>query len=141
MGPFDITSDDIKQLDDNQLREVLRLVVECEAKDHGIRLSSVRIGGHQNAADGGEDAHVAWTGGPDRTEWLPRRLSIFQSKAQSMPKSRLEAEMAPDGVPRPIFAELADEKGAYVIFSTDDCSEAMHKRRISAMRSILTDVP
>jgi hypothetical protein len=140
VGPFDITSEDIKRLDDSQLRNVLRLLLESEAKQHGIPLSGIHTGGHQNATDGGTDARIEWEGEPALTEWIPRPVSLFQSKAESMPKAKLEAELAPKGNPRALFSELAQRAGAYIVFSTDDCSDLMHRKRISAMRSAVARV-
>ena len=74
MGPFDITPADVKGLDDLQLRNLLRLLLEAEAKKHGIPLSAIRLSGDQNAGDGGEDARVEWEGAPERTDWFPKRL-------------------------------------------------------------------
>lgn len=140
VGPFAITSSDIENLRDGQLRDVLRLFLEAEAIQYGIPLSSIRLGGDQNAADNGVDARVEWDGGSERTEWLPRRLTIFQSKAEVTPPSRLNRELAPKGTARSLFAELASRAGAYVIFSTDNCTEAMYSARIDAMRSAVADV-
>ena len=42
----------------------------------GIHVSSIIT-----AADGGEDARIEWEGGPERTPFLPARLTQFQLKA------------------------------------------------------------
>ena len=104
MAPFEITSDG----------------------KHGIPLSAIQLGGHQNAVDGGVDGRVEWAGEPDQTEWFPRNLAIFQSKAERMPRSKLLRELAPKDAPRPIFNDLAKKAGAYIVFSTDNCSPGMY---------------
>ena len=134
MGPFDITSDDIKRLDDDQLRLVLNFLLEAEANKHGIPLSAIRLGGDQNAADGGADARVEDSGAADGTDWLPKFPIIFQSKAEDMERSKLIRELKPNGVIRSFFEELAQKEGAYIVFSTNNCSESMYQDRISAMR-------
>lgn len=141
MGPFDVTFDDIQRLNDDQLRNVLRLLLEAEAKQHSIPLSAIRLGGDQNAADGGVDARVEWEGGPEHTEWFPKRLTNFQSKAEEMPKSKLKSELAPGGTPRLFFDELARESAAYIVFSTNNCSEGMYKDRLAGMRDAVANVP
>jgi len=141
VGPFDVISQEVQRLDDIQLRNVLQSLLEAEARQHGIPLSAIRVGGNQSAADGGVDARIEWEGDPEHTDWLPRRLTIFQSKAESMPKGKLDGELAPNGSPRPFFAELASKAGAYIIFSTDDCTEAMYLERISAMQGVVASLP
>ena len=134
MGPFDVTPKDIGLLNDDQLRDLLRQLVEAEVRQHGIPRSGIRLGGDQNARDCGIDARVEWTGDPLKTEWFPRRLVIFQSKAEAMPQSKINSEMAPKGRPRDFFRELIRKSGSYIIFSTVDCSEKMYRERISAMK-------
>ncbi len=141
MGPFDVSSADIKSLDDDQLRKVLRLLLEAEVALYGVPLSSIRLGGDQNASDGGVDALVDWENEPARTDWLPRQLTTFQSKAEEMPASELKKEMAPRGILRPLFGELANNFGAYIVFSTNDCSEEMYQRRLVAMTNVVRELP
>lgn len=140
MGPFEVTPDDIQRLNDDQLREVLRFLIEAESKKHGIPMSAIRLGGHQNAGDSGVDARVEWVGEPEHTEWFPKRLTDFQSKAEKMAKAKLEEELAPGGAVRPVFDELALKEGAYIVFSTDNCTEGMYKKRIAAMRNTVAKV-
>ncbi len=47
--PFDVTADDVQRLNDDQLREVLRLLLEAEARQRGIPQAAIFIGGDQNA--------------------------------------------------------------------------------------------
>jgi hypothetical protein len=141
MGPFDVTPEDIQKLDDGQLRNALRLLIESEANQHRIPLSAIHLGGNQNAKDGGVDARVEWVDQSERTNWFPKRLTIFQSKAEDMPPSDLRDELAPNGSPRPIFEELANKDGAYIVFSTNNCTNSMHNGRIAAMRDAIATVP
>ncbi|TIO11527.1 MAG: hypothetical protein E5X93_27795, partial [Mesorhizobium sp.] len=79
-----------------------------------------------------------WTSNPEG--WLPRRTVYFQSKAEVMAAAKLNEEMRPRGIARPIFAELAAVGGAYIVFSSDDPSKSSHNARLSAMRAALADV-
>jgi hypothetical protein len=141
MGPFEITKEMVVSLSDERLRDLLRHLLEAEAKWLGIPASGIAVGGNQTAGDGGVDASITWTGSPKPRGWLPRRTNLFQSKAETMAAAKIAKEMRRNGKPRPIFAELAKKRGAYLIFSTDDPSASAYESRIEAMRAAIADVP
>ena len=140
MGPFEVSANDIQQLDDGQLRELLRLLLEAEARSRGISLACVFVGGDQNAADGGVDGRVEWKDNPAPEGWFPCRKTLFQSKAENMRPSDLSNELAPKKIVRPFFKDLVRSNGAYIVFSTENCSEGMYKRRLDAMRAAVKSV-
>lgn len=141
MGPFEVTKDMVAGLSDEQLRDLLRRLLEAEAKSLNIPVSGIAVGGNQTAGDGGVDASIAWTGQPKPHAWLLRRTNFFQAKAETMAAAKIAKEMRPGGKPRAIFAELAKNRGAYIIFSTDDPSLSAYNSRIAAMRTAIADVP
>jgi hypothetical protein len=141
MGPFEITKEMVADLSDESLRELLRHLLETEAKAKGIAATGIAVGGNQTAGDGGVDASIAWTGEPKPRAWLPRRTNLFQSKAETMGPAKISKEMRRNGEPRPIFAKLAKKRGSYIIFSTDDPSASAYDARITAMRKAIADVP
>lgn len=141
MGPFEITKEMVTGLSDKRLRDLLRHLLEAEAKSLGIPASGIAVGGNQTAGDGGVDASIAWTVKPKPQNWLPRRTNYFQSKAETMAAGKIAKEMRHKGKPRPIFAQLAKKQGAYLIFSTDDPSSSAYDARIDAMRAAIADVP
>ena len=84
---------------------------------------------------------LSWSGDPEHTDFFPRRTTVFQSKAERMSAKPLKDEMAPGGVPRPLFEELTEDDGAYVMFcGKDDCNDGMLRDRKSAMRSAVSSV-
>lgn len=141
MGPFEITKEMVVNLSDEPLRELLRRLLEAQAKLLGIPASAIGCGGNQTAGDGGVDASIAWKGSPKPHEWLLRQTNFFQSKAETMAAKNIAEEMRPKGTPRPIFAYLAKKRGAYILFSTDDPSASAYNSRIEAMRAAVADVP
>lgn len=140
MGPFEVNKDVVQGLSDEALRLLLAELLAAEAQKCGIPSSSVVVGGNQTAGDGGVDASINWKGLPRPREWLPRRTNYFQCKAETMAASALKSEMRPKGKPRRIFAELANCRGAYIVFSTDDVSKTMYERRIEAMKQAVAGV-
>ena len=66
---FDVSPDDISQLDDTNLRALVARLCEAELHDQGLSPAAVTYGGHQNAPDGGIDVRV------DLSAPLPNKLS------------------------------------------------------------------
>jgi hypothetical protein len=56
---FEITPQDIAQLDDKQLRTLVGLLCEAELRSRGYSTAFVTWGGDQNAKDGGLDVRVS----------------------------------------------------------------------------------
>lgn len=56
---FEITGNDIAQLNDEDLRSLVGLLCESEVRRRGLPTSSVTWGGDQRAVDGGVDVRVA----------------------------------------------------------------------------------
>ena len=140
MGPFEISKDLVIRLPDELLRTLLAKLLEAEAFKLGIPAAAIRVGGNQTAADGGVDGSVSWKGGAKPTGWLPRRLIYFQCKAETMAGAALRDEMRPKEIVRPIFSQLAQARGAYIVFSTDDPAEKGFKARLKAMGEAISDV-
>jgi len=115
---FQITRDDIADLNDADLRILLGLLAEEELRKAGHSPSAVTYGGDQRAADGGIDARVEIEGSPEITGFVPRANTGFQVKAEDMPRGKVIAEMAPEGVLRESIIELGRVGGAYIIVSS-----------------------
>lgn len=140
IGPFAITKEMVAGLGDEDLRTLIGKLLEAEASARGIGIEAIGLGGNQTARDGGIDAIIAWKGGPAPAGQLPARTIYFQCKATSMRPADIAKEMRLNGHPRPIFAELASKRGAYLIVSTDDPGTKAIEARVAAMREAISDV-
>lgn len=138
---FDVTPDDIAQLDDVDLRELVGRLCEAELASRGLSTAAVTWGGNQTAADGGLDVRVALPAGALIEGYIPRFSAGFQVKTPDMPRAAIFKEMRPDGVIRPVIQELADEDGAYIIVSSQGSTAdiALRNRR-NALREALAGV-
>ncbi len=125
---FGITAADIALLNDEDLRALVGLLCEAEARRRGFPTSSVTYGGHQNAADGGLDVRVALPVNATIDGFVPRRATGFQVKKQDMPRSEILAEMCPAGLVRSVIQELTGQSGAYVIVSSTGSTSDMALR-------------
>ncbi|MBS4086654.1 MAG: hypothetical protein KKC24_18920 [Gammaproteobacteria bacterium] len=138
---FDITSDDINQLNDIDLRELVGRLCEAELMSRELSPAAVTWGGNQTAADGGLDVRVELPPGVFIEGFIPRGSTGFQVKKPDMPRSEIISEMRPMGTLRPVIQELADEVGAYVIVSsTGSTADSALRNRRGALRAALNDV-
>ncbi|NWB99538.1 hypothetical protein HX882_26985 [Pseudomonas gingeri] len=138
---FDITPDDINQLNDIDLRELVGRLCEAELQRLGLSPSAVTWGGNQTAADGGLDVRVSLPSGADIEGFVPRFSTGFQVKKPDMPRADIITEMRPAGVIRPVIQALADEAGAYIIVSSaGSTADSALRNRQGALREALGDV-
>jgi hypothetical protein len=135
---FDITPDDITELNDIDLRELVGRLCEAELASRRLSPSAVTWGGNQTAADGGLDVRVALPTGVSIEGFVPRSSTGFQVKKPDMPRAEIIAEMRPAGTIRPVIQELAGESGAYVIVSsTGSTADSALRNRQNALREAL----
>ncbi|WP_434626031.1 hypothetical protein [Azospirillum sp. B2RO_4] len=76
--------------------------------------------------------------------WVPRPRTVFQVKQEKngLPPAAITAEMCPKGTPRPVFAKLAADRGAYIIVSgMETLSDEALARRRHAMEQAVANVP
>ncbi|MGH6651084.1 MAG: helix-turn-helix domain-containing protein [Sphingopyxis sp.] len=138
IGPFSVAKEMVARLGDEDLRSLLGKLLEAEARARGIGTEAIGLGGNQTARDGGIDALIRWKGHPAPGGSLPARTIYMQCKATTMRAADIDKEMRPKGAARPIFAELAAEKGAYLIISTDDPGTKALEARVAAMEAALS---
>jgi hypothetical protein len=138
---FDVTPDEIAQLNDTDLRELVGRLCEAELARLGLSPVAVTWGGNQTAADGGLDVRVALPSQTIIDGFIPRAATGFQVKAQDMARSEIVAEMRPKGVIRPFIKELSDQAGSYVIVSSrGSTADIALRNRQNALREALTGV-
>ena len=135
---LEITPDDINKLGDIQLTDLLLRLLRMEAQKFKIPKSCISGSLNIKAADGGEDAHIKWTGEPKKTEWIPNRYTLFQCKATEMSSSKCKNEMVSDGELKPRVKNVFDNSGSYVLFCTDDyTAHPSELKRIEAFRECI----
>jgi len=139
---FEIESDDVALLNEEDLRELVGRLCEAELEAQSLSVSSVTRGGHQNAADGGIDVRVSLPTGTSIHGFVPRAATGFQVKRTDMPANAIDEEMRPDGTLRPAIKLLAAQNGAYVIVSSlGSVADFALTNRLQAMREALVGVP
>ena len=117
---FDISKAQLHNLSDVELRELVARLCEAELRREEIPARSVRWSGAQTAPDGGLDVDCVVERDDFSGDFVPRPRTGFQIKKSKMPASKIRKEMSPKGRLRPIFRELAEHNGCYVIVSLHD---------------------
>ncbi len=138
---FEITSDDIAQLNDEKLRELVGLLCEAELRSKGYSTAYATWGGSQTASDGGLDVRVDLPQAAEIDGFIPRPKTGFQVKKHDMPPSAIGPEMSPNGVLHVAIQELANRKGAYIIVSANgSTSDSALANRRSAMKAVTNGI-
>lgn len=136
---FDITKEEIKQLNDSDLRALVGLLCEAELNSIGNKTTDVMYGGNQDEPDGGIDVLVKATKITDSSCYILKNNTVFQVKKPSMSPSKIENEMHnSDGKIKDCIFDLDKINGAYIIVSSgDDLTQITYNKRINKMKEIL----
>lgn len=143
--PFKIESSDINRLNDIQLTQLLNELLQSEAYKFGIAQRSVEVALNIRVGDGGEDGRISWVDGPEQTDYLPNRLTMFQNKATDMGAAEYAKEIMTAGgrdnpsVLKPKVEEVLDQEGAYIVFTTQELNTQQKSKRIFAVREKLRE--
>ena len=125
--PFEVTGEHLAVLTERTLPQLLRRLLSAEAQAHGLLEAGIHVAGSIHTADGGEDGRIEWTGGPDRTPFLPSRLCQFQSKAGSIgPKAAGREVLTRKGAVKDMVRSALEAGGCYVML----CSHSYVQRQI-----------
>jgi hypothetical protein len=136
---IDITGDDIRLLNDSDLRLLIGLLCEADYRASNLSTSGVTYGGNQDASDGGLDVVIKSSETPLKG-FIKRASTGIQVKKPAMPRAEILKEMKPRGVLREEIVSLINDKGAYIIVSSgDSTTHSMLKARQNAMREAVKD--
>ena len=137
---FDIDKAFIKAVDDGTARELVARLCRAELRAQRLPESAVTWGGDQRAKDGGVDVRVDCPSPLRTPDFVKTPCTVFQVKAEKFPPSKIQEEMAPNGILRPAIVELKETGGTYVIASTqDDGTDAALQPRRNAILKCLRD--
>ena len=137
---LEITSNDIAELNDEDLRSLVGRLCEAELHARGLSTSAVTWGGNQNAADGGIDVRVKIEDGEAPGGFIPRKKIGFQVKKTDFTPGLIGPEMRPTNQLRPSISELIEEEGSYIIASSgSDTSDSALTSRLTAMQSAVEE--
>jgi hypothetical protein len=143
---FEVNANQIARIDQSQLVDILRRLIQAELNKNSIPLRSGTAPAQITIADGGDDARVSWSGGPNETDWLPSRFTVFQSKKGATSPAGLKAETqtkSTQGTNAPELNEALEEaisqSGSYVIVTPTPVVGTKLDHRINAIREGISD--
>lgn len=136
--PFNVESGDINKLNDIQLTQLLKELLHAEAFRFGIAQRAVEVALNIITGDGGEDGRISWALGPDSTDYIPNRLSLFQNKATDMgPAAYAKEVLTANGLVKPIVDQVLTDAGSYIVFTTQELNSKQKQARIKQVRTSL----
>jgi hypothetical protein len=117
LKPFEIAEEDIAKLDATQFVQLIKRLIQADLQTAQISSSAIEGTLRINIPDGGEDIRVEWSDGPERTEYIPNRCTVFQCKAEKLSDAKIKAEPILEDKTdlKPAVAEIVQRNGAYVL--------------------------
>ncbi len=135
-SPFGISSRHLRDLDSETFTELLRRLLCAEAVAHKLPLDSFHVPSTVTAPDGGEDGYIGWTGGPDRTDFLPCRKNQFQLKCgKVLPNAAGREVLTGKGQVKSMVRKVLGAGGCYTLLSSHPYTRQaikVREERISA---------
>lgn len=140
---FSVSPSQIKELNSEQLVELLKKLLYAEAQRSGISLRGVSVPLQITVADGGEDARISWTNGLEQTNYLPSRFCIFQAKATDPGTAGWKQEVWTKSSKKSVtqkklneaVAEAIAENASYIGFTSAVLiGSSKYKKRIEAIK-------
>lgn len=126
---FEVTPEHLSRLNSVQLTALLKRLLHLEAERYGLPTSGVHVPLRITVSDAGEDGRIEWSRGPARTDWTPRRFTLFQVKATSLtPQQSADELVDQQGRLKGSVRDAFKKKGAYIFF----CGRDYNKKAIDA---------
>ncbi len=137
---FDVSKEEIKSLNDSDLRILVGLLCEAELYSFNNKTSNVMYGGNQDEPDNGIDVLVKASKIGNNEEFFLKNNTIFQVKKPSMPSSKIKDEMLDSTKKiRACIVNLNLSGGTYIIVSSkDDLTQPRYEKRIKTMNELLS---
>lgn len=138
---FEVSENEISRLNERQLHDLLRRLLNLEAEKHGVWKSGINVSLNTKAPDGGIDASIKWEGGPERTDHIIGRHVGYQCKATRMTSTDAgkEVENRKQNLHtiKPRVDEVLSEGGAYVLFTTTHLNDQQRHDAVESIRTKL----
>src|SRR6266853_3748428 len=126
--PFEVTGSHVSALTDRKFANLTRRLLAAEAQSGGLPMDGIHVAAVITASDEGEDARIEWKGGPERTTFLPARLSQFQLKAtEIMPAEAGNDVLTTAGDVQPMIRNALESVGTYIMM----CAQSYTTKEIA----------
>ena len=138
VGAFEVTGEHVAALTERMLPQLLRHLLSAEAQAHGLSATGIHVAASIHTADGGEDGRIEWTGGPERTPFLPSRLCQFQLKAGSIGRKAAGREvLTRKGAVKHMVRSALEAGGCYIMLCGHSYTQRQIEEREHSIREAL----
>ena len=138
MRLFEVTGKHIAALSPRKFVLLVRRLLDGEAFGGDLPMDGIHVAANITAADGGEDARIEWQDGPQRTKFLPNRVSQFQLKAGPISPADAGADvLTPDGEVKSMVRDALDKGGCYIMACNQSYENKLVKARAESIRNAL----
>ena len=135
-----MTGKDVSELTIETLPRLLRRLLSVEAEFNGLPREGIHVAGNIFVPDDGEDGRIVWSGGPERTRFLPSRFCQFQLKAGIVYPGKLRNEiLTKEGLAKDLVAEALKSGGSYILLCSKPYTQNKIRLRRVAMHAALID--
>lgn len=135
---FEVTGRHIAALSPRKLVLLTRRLLDGEAFSGDLPMDGIHVAANITAADGGEDARIEWQGGPDRSKFLPNRISQFQLKAGPIGPADAAADvLTPEGDVKAMVRDALEQGGCYIMACAHSYENKLIKGRADSIRKAL----
>jgi DNA-binding transcriptional regulator YiaG len=132
--PFEVTGQHVAALSERKLVNLVRRLLAAEALSGELPMDGIHVAAVVTAPDGGEDAKIEWTDGPERTRFLPSRHTQFQLKASGLTPAAAGGEvLTAKGEVKPMVRAVLEAGGTYILA----CSRSYTNSKITARASAI----
>lgn len=137
-GPFDVTGEHIAALDERTFPPLLRRLLNAEAHFYSVPAGGIHVASNVSAPDGGEDGRITWTGGPERTPFLPSRFCQFQLKAGKVTPAAAGREvLTKAGAVKDMVRSVLEAGGHYILLCAHPYVQKEIEKRETSIRKAL----
>jgi transcriptional regulator with XRE-family HTH domain len=135
---FEVTGKHIAALSPRKFVLLVRRLLDGEAFSGDLPMDGIHVAANITAADGGEDARIEWRDGPERTKFLPNRVSQFQLKAGPISPADAGADvLTPDGEVKSMVRDALEKGGCYIMACNQSYENKLVKARAESIRNVL----
>jgi DNA-binding transcriptional regulator YiaG len=139
--PFEVTGQHVSALSERKLVNLVRRLLSAEAHKGELPLDGIHVAAVVTAPDGGEDAKIEWTDGPERTKFLPARYTQFQLKASDLSPAEVGGEvLTAKKEVKPMVRAALDAGGTYILVCGQSYTNSKIILRENAIRTTLARV-
>jgi hypothetical protein len=136
--PLEVTAEHIRALSPRKFALLTERLLAAEAFSGNLPMDGIHVAAHITVGDGGEDARIEWRDGPERTRFLPSRLTQFQLKATNVTPSAAGRDvLTPKGAVQPMVKDVLAAGGTYVMLVAHPAVKQSMAKHEDAIRSAL----